>query len=140
MDITKWNPFLDSRHLRESILDHFSLNRRISEMFDVDVWEDEASINIKAELPGFKKENISIELEDTSVVITAKESNEKVDEDPSKRYYKKEITSQSFTRRIGIPSEINMDTAEAKYENGHLTIRLTKIEPPKAPIKKIEVK
>jgi HSP20 family protein len=139
MNITKWNPFGDlERFFDEKFFsDPIGLSSRA---FKIDIWEDEASVNIKAELPGFKKENISIELVNDSMVITAEDSNEVVDNDPTKTYYRKEISSRSFKRHVMLPCEVYESTANATYEDGYLTIRLQKLEPSTSSVKKIEVK
>ncbi|HHY72066.1 MAG TPA: Hsp20/alpha crystallin family protein [Bacillus bacterium] len=98
-----------------------------SKVFDVDVKENEKSITIQADLPGFNKEEIEIGIDDYSLTIKASRSEEK--EEKGEKYYKQERTYGKVERTIPLPAEVIVDSSKAKYENGVLNITLEKKNP-----------
>lgn len=107
-------------------------------VFDVDVKETEKEIAIHAELPGFKKEEIQLELEDYTLTIRASRSEEK--EEKNEKYFKRERQFGKVERTIPLPAEVVSGSANAKYEDGVLKITLEKKHPalPKREVIKIE--
>ena len=94
-------------------------------MMKLDVVEDEKVFTVKAELPGVKKEDISIEVEGNQVSITAetrRETEEKKGETVvhSERYYGRQ--SRSFM----LGSDIDREKVEAKFADGVLELTLPK--------------
>lgn len=92
---------------------------------------------IQAELPGFKKEDISIEIKDDELLISAKYEDNL--EDKTENYIKKERRMNSYKRIFNI-SDIKQDLIEAKYENGILELKLPKKEEKIPQTKKINIK
>lgn len=94
------------------------------------------TFSIEVDLPGVKKEDIDIKVEDGYLTITAqrKYKNETKEED----YYLCESSFGMISRSFAISDNINEDSIDAKYENGRLYITLEKAESKKA--KKVEVK
>lgn len=91
----------------------------------MDVSEDDKAYYVKAEVPGIKKEDIHVAVEDNQVSITAeikKETEEKKGETVlrSERYYG--MQSRSFTLMHGVDER----KAEAKYQDGILELTLPK--------------
>lgn len=108
--------------------------------FKMDVWEDEGSINIKAELPGVNKDDISIEFNEDLLTITVNQKEEETFQDPTKRYYRREILNKSFTRQIHAPN-VEEDKIEASHVNGFLNITIPKKAAESTlKVKKIEIK
>lgn len=108
--------------------------------FDVDVHETESEVIVEAELPGFQKEDIQIELEDRYITITAERSKEDEQHDEDKRYYRRERFYGKVQRTIALPAEIKEETAKAKCKNGVLIIKAEKkvVSSPKKRILEIE--
>ena len=94
------------------------------------------TFSIEVDLPGVKKEDIDIKLEDGYLTITAqrKYKNETKEDD----YYLCESSFGMISRSFAISDNINKENVDAKYENGRLYITLEKTESKKA--KKIEIK
>ena len=100
------------------------------EMSDVsmDVYEEGDSVVVKIVVPGFKKDQLDISVESGKIVVTGK-SEEKLEESSKKRkYYRKEIATKSFTRSCALPVDVVPSKAQAKFEDGILTISLPKTE------------
>jgi HSP20 family protein len=92
----------------------------------VDVYEEKDDVIVKMKAPGFNKEDFSVTVVGDTLTIKAETQEEK--EDKGKKYYRKEISTQSLARSITLPSGVNSSKAEASYENGVLKLKLPKSE------------
>ncbi len=99
----------------------------------VDLEDREKDYVLRAEMPGFKKEDIEIEVQDNSVGITGK-AGWKYDK-KSRAYICKERACESFYRMIELPEEVKTDEVVANPLEGVLEITL----PKKAPKQKRKV-
>ena len=90
----------------------------------VEVTDKGKKYELKAELPGVKKENLDIDIDSNYVIINAKKEEEK--EENENNYKKSEFRYGEFSRTVYFPDEIDIDKTEAKLEHGIL-----KIEAPK---------
>ena len=90
----------------------------------VDVIDKGKKLVVRAEVPGFDKDNIDVSLTDNSITLkgTMKEENKKEEGD----YYQSEVRQMSFSRSLMLPSEVDSAKAKAKFKNGMLEIRLPK--------------
>ena len=92
-------------------------------MFKVDIKEVEDRYILLADLPGFKKEDISVEYENRNLTISAKKEAE-LDE-KTEKYIIQERTSDVIYRRFYIDG-INEERVEVEYHDGVLKITLPK--------------
>lgn len=92
----------------------------------IDVSEDDDKINVTAEIPGVKKEQIKITLQDN--ILTIEGEKKKEEEKKGKNFYRAERTYGSFKRSFTLPVEVDSDKVEAKFEDGTLNISLKKLE------------
>lgn len=108
--------------------------------FLVDLIEDEGEYIVKAEIPGVEKDNISIDLSPEGQLTLSYNKKEK--REITGRYFRKEISSGSFSRSFLFqPDSIKSDEIDANYKDGILIIKIPKVVlPPKKKMKKIEVK
>ena len=92
----------------------------------VDVYEEQDDVVIKAEIPGLSKEDISVQVTDSTLTIKGeKKREEEVKEDD---YYRCERSFGSFTRAVNLPCEVKADQAKASFKNGVLEGRMPKTE------------
>jgi HSP20 family protein len=92
--------------------------------FPVDIYEDNESVVLKAELPGIKKENLDIQISADSITLSGQKSHEeKVEE---RDYFRLERSYGSFTRRFQLPVETQTDKARASFKDGVLEVRIPK--------------
>ena len=92
---------------------------------------------VKAELPGMKKEDINVDLNDGVLRITGeKKREEKVEK---KDYYRLERAVGSFERRISLPSGIEAEKTKASFKDGVLEIQIPKTEEAKKKETKIKI-
>jgi len=92
----------------------------------LDVSEDEHNVLVRASLPGFRKEDVQVEVHDGVLTINAGRTEES--EDTGERFYRKERREGSVSRRIALPSPVVEDEARAELADGVLTLRLPKTQ------------
>lgn len=89
-----------------------------------DVYEQNGNLVVKAELPGVKKEDITVAVEDGDLVIRGERTHEeKVEE---KDYYRMERSTGAFYRRLPLPEGITVDQIAATYNDGVLEVTMPK--------------
>ena len=102
----------------------------------VDIIENDAEIIVKADLPGFKKENIKVDIGADVIEIIAQYQEDALDE--GSNYVKKERKYGELKRILELPAQINIDSAKAEFAEGILQVTLPKLE--KTNAEKTEVK
>jgi HSP20 family protein len=92
----------------------------------VDAWETDGEVVYALDLPGIPEQEISVELEDGALTVSAerRRTNE-VSED---RLYRYERRFGSFSRTLGLPQGVTEDQIRAEYKDGVLEIRVAKPE------------
>ncbi|HRG59406.1 MAG TPA: Hsp20/alpha crystallin family protein [Bacteroidia bacterium] len=104
----------------------------------VNVTENENEYHLEYLVPGFKKEEIKVALEQNVLTVKAERKTEQIDE--QKRYTRKEFSFSSFKRSFTLPENIDIEKMSARHEHGILNIVLPKkVEEKKATTKEIEI-
>ena len=102
----------------------------------VDVFEDKDGVQIVAELPGVKPEDVKISLENN--LLTIRGEKRQSAEEKTDRVHRYERYYGVFERSFTVPSTVDADHIKAGYDLGVLTVRLPKAE--RAKPRQIEVK
>ncbi len=104
----------------------------------VDIWEDDINLNFEFELPGVKKEEIKISLnEDGALVVSGeKKLDPAVD---GKVCCRSERAYGKFYRSFMLPEGLNTNKIKASYENGILRISIAKVEQKQPKEQEIEI-
>lgn len=102
--------------------------RRDSFMPTIDVAETETSYNIDIQLPGMKKEDIQIEMENGRLTISGERKFDS--EENGKTWRKVESQYGSFARSIQLPENVESDSIKASYTDGILKLIVTKSKEP----------
>ncbi|XP_071687210.1 18.2 kDa class I heat shock protein-like [Rutidosis leptorrhynchoides] len=125
-----WDPFTDFQNLPSET--SALVNARVD-------WKETPEAHVfKADLPGIKKEEVKVEVEDGKVLNISGERNiEK--EDKNDKWHRVERSSGKFTRRFVLPENAKMDQVKAAMENGVLTITVPKDEVKKPEVKCIDI-
>lgn len=102
----------------------------------IDLVENEKDYQIKADLPGFEKKDVTISLDGYALTIEATRKEE--NEEKKGSYYRCERYSGNYKRSITLTDKCDADSIKAEFKNGVLSITIPKTEP--EPSKKIEIK
>ncbi|HEX9024235.1 MAG TPA: Hsp20/alpha crystallin family protein [Geobacteraceae bacterium] len=147
MAIVKYNPFRDLRAMQEQMnrLLDMAWNREGGEELregiwqpPVDIYEDENTVVIKAEVPGVDQKEIDIRIEDNTLTIRGERKHSQ--EVKKENYHRVERFYGTFQRSFSLPHTINQEQVKATCEQGVLTITLPKREEKKPKQINVEVK
>ena len=107
--------------------------------FPVDFYQDKDAFTVRAELPGFRKEDISIEVADGILTVSG---HQKIETKSDKKEKEAATATQErrVSRSISLPEHLILDKIQARYENGVLTVTLPKREEVKPKQIAVEVK
>lgn len=137
MSIVRWDPFRNIATLQGRI------NRLFDESFpgetmggeelgacawqpNVDIYDTESAIVVKAELPGVDKEDIFAEVKDNVLVLKGERRVDSgVDEG---RYYRREICVGTFQRAFSLQTRVDPEKIKARFKTGVLHIEIPKPE------------
>ena len=103
----------------------------------VNILENEDAYELEFNAPGIKKEDFKITFDQSILTVSFEKQEDKKEE--TKKFIKREFSSQSFKRSFTLDDKINADAIEAKYENGLLTLTLPKVEEVKVLPKEISI-
>jgi HSP20 family protein len=105
----------------------------------VDITEDEKNFYFDVEVPGVKKDEVKVSVDEDNVLfIKGEKKFEKQDE--AKICCRNERAYGEFERSFQLPDNVNSGKIEAKYENGILYLTIPKLEPEKPKEKTVEIK
>ena len=99
--------------------------------FPVDLYQDKNAYYVRAELPGFRKEDVGVEVADGVLTITGQEKSGEKEEVKAERH---------VNRAVSLPENADAAKVSAAYENGVLTVTLPKREEIKPRQIAVEVK
>ena len=91
-----------------------------------DVKETDNSYELDIDLPGFKKEDINVQLDNGYLTIAASKSLEKEDEHEKSHYIRQERYSGSMSRSFYVGNDVKQEDIHAKYEDGILKLAVPK--------------
>lgn len=139
----KWEPIRDLWDLSDDLNKFFfGFGRKGDEEGQamwaptMDIYEDKEAIKVYVDLPGMKKEDISINVEDN--VLTVKGERKFEEENKKKNYYRIERSYGTFRRSFALPNNVDTGKIAANMKDGILTVEIPKKEEAKP--KEIEIK
>lgn len=92
----------------------------------VNISEDKANYYVRTELPGIKASDIKLEIIGRNLTISGERKI--ASEGENVRYHRREREAGRFSRVIGMPGDMEIDSVQAKLTNGVLTITIAKSE------------
>lgn len=101
-----------------------------------DVKDHEDHYEIEIDLPGFKKEQIQIELNDGSLTVSASKGLDEDEKDDKGRYVRRERYSGMMSRSFYVGEDVTEEDIKASFTDGVLKLTVPKKETPKLPEKK----
>jgi HSP20 family protein len=147
MAIVRYNPFRDLRTIQEQMnrLIDLAWNRESGEDIregawqpPVDIYEDENSVIIKAELPDVELKDIQVKIEDNTLMLRGERKQDQTVR--KENYHRIERFYGSFQRSFALPLTIDRENVRATCERGVLTIILPKKEENRPKQINVEVK
>ena len=132
-NLTRWEPAREMMTLREAMDrlfdDAFTRPLSIRDGWSspaIDMYQTDEEIVVKASLPGFKADDVQINI--TGDVLTIRGELKHEEEQKEKAWHMREQRWGSFERSVALPTNVVADRANADFENGILTITLPKAE------------
>jgi HSP20 family protein len=101
--------------------------------------EEDGKYLLRAELPGFDKDEVKVEVEDDMIRLQAEHKEEKWDQDEDEGWRSIETRRGSFYHTIPLPEDVQADKAEAKMKDGVLRLTLPKDPTKSKQAKRIEI-
>ena len=149
MTFDEFDPFYEIERLHRRLNE---LTRRLSESFrepwrvwseelryetfPVDLSDTDGELVLKADLPGFEKDDLRVRVTEDSVEIVAERKREK--KEITKTMYRRERVMGNLKRFLALPVKIDPESVDAEFKNGVLTLRMKKKEVKKG--KEIKIK
>ena len=104
----------------------------------VDIIDHDNEIEVQAALPGVKKEDLDVTINNQTITIRTSTKEEKKKEEEKGKYFRREITRGEFQRTVSLPDNVDDENAKASFNDGILTVTIPKTE--KSKRKTIEIK
>jgi HSP20 family protein len=145
MNIVKYDPFRELRSLQDEMTRLFTgvgpaaFGRE--DMVhggwnpSVDIFEENDNLVLEAELPGMKRDDFELSIENNVITLKGERKFEKKSE--GENYHRVERSYGSFTRSFTLPQTVTAEGAKAEFNDGVLRVTLPKREETKA--RRIEV-
>jgi len=134
MNLVKWNDLEDDFPRLPSLLEDFfgrdNYSRRLSagvHVPAVNIKEEDDKFIVTLAVPGVKKEDITLSVENGMMTVSSEKKEEKQDKKKGK-YSRYEYNFSSFSRSFSLPQNADAEDIKAKYEDGELKIELQKKE------------
>ena len=117
----------------ESDVDHKLYGKNAARVMKTDLKEHEDGYELSVDLPGFKKEQIELQLQNGYLTITASKGLEEENKDKKGRLVHQERYTGSMTRSFYIGEHLQEEDVKARFENGVLTLDFPKEQSIKLP-------
>ena len=131
--MANFDPFREMDNMERS----FFGNTNLVSAFRTDVSDTGDAFKLEAELPGFSKDDIKIDIENDCLTISAERKFD--DEDKKKNFVKRERFYGSYSRSFDVTG-IDTDAIEASYNDGVLTLTMPKKKAEVPASRRLEIK
>ena len=135
-------PSIFGERLLDDWMDFPDIDRKLygkhaANVMKTDVREHDDGYEVDIDLPGFKKDEISLSLENGYLSVNAAKGLDKNEKDKKGKLIRQERYAGSMTRSFYVGEAITEQEVKAKFENGVLQLSIPKKEAPKVPEKKL---
>lgn len=132
-EINTFNPFNAMDELERRFFGSESIDE-----FKTDIREEDGNVILEADLPGFKKEDVHVDLDDNFMTISAERHSDYEQKDKQGNYIRCERSYGNFSRSFDITG-IDRDQIKASFENGVLTLTMPKQTQPQITSRRLEI-
>ena len=139
-NLMPWSPLREMREALDELMDEsvsWSAHPQMSGPA-VNVSQNEHEVIVELRLPGFKKEDLAIEVGEDFLSVSGERKQEQ--EEDGRHYFRREFAHQSFQRTISLPALVQTDKAEAEMRHGVLSVKIAKVVEEKPKTARIEIK
>lgn len=135
--VSRWDPF---RELRRPVRESGFLPSRLDRLFAgledtwgpgqgiwgpaMDIAETDDDFTVTVELPGARKEDVTVEVDEGQLTIRGEKKSEREEKKEHRRYVERRFGS--FSRSFTLPPNADPDRLEATFKNGVLSLRIAK--------------
>lgn len=135
--LRSYNPFREMEEFENNAFKSFFGDPSLAE-FKTDLSDEGDHYELEADLPGFDKKDINLQIEDNQLIIRAERHSKYEQEDQQNKIVRRERSYGSYSRAFDMAG-IDTDNIKAKYENGVLKLELPKLEKAEPEIKKLDI-
>jgi HSP20 family protein len=131
----RWDPFGEITSLRQA-MDRLFEDSFVSMpparggragMVPLDVMETDETVVVKASLPGVKPDDVELSVQGATLTIAGEVRGEEETGEQG-RFHHRELWYGRFSRQVVLPTEVDANACDARFEDGLLTVRLPKSE------------
>ena len=131
--VSAYNPFRELEEMSRSFWNDTELTA-----FRTDIKKQDGNYILEAELPGFKKEDINIDIDKDCLTISAEHKSEENEDDKDKGFIRRERYYGSYSRSFNIKG-IDADAISASYNDGVLTLTMPEKTPEIPAARRLEI-
>ena len=102
--------------------------KHVKNMMKTDIREHEKGYEVDIDLPGFKKDEITMKLENGTLTVSAAKGLDKDEENKEKKYVRRERYAGGMSRSFYVGEHVDVEDIHPKYENGILSFIVPKKE------------
>lgn len=131
-----FDDFMDGFAFPEANVNKELYGKHAKNMMKTDVKEKDNGYEVAIDLPGFKKDELHLELNDGYLTISAEKGLDKDEKDKNDKYIRRERYAGSMSRSFYVGENMKEEDIHAKYENGILTLDVPKEQKKAVPEKR----
>ena len=120
-------PFFDDSDFRKA--EKRLYGHRSNEIMKTDVQENENEYRLSMDLPGFKKEDVKVALNDGYLTISAEKSHDSDEDNEHGKYIRRERVYGSCSRSFYVGKELTVDDIKGEFKHGILQLTIPKAQP-----------
>ena len=136
--MSTWNPFSEMEEMERRLFNNDFFSGRGLAEFKTDITDEGDHYLLKADLPGFKKEDIHVDVADDRLTVTAERHSNFEDKDKKNKYVRCERSYGTYARSFDI-SGIDAKAIKAAYSDGVLRVTLPKQKEVPASSRRLEI-
>ncbi len=137
MKLIRWNNEPDFSDIMNSFFENEPNNFFAGKNCNIpatNIVENDNSFDLELAVPGLKKEDVHIDVENNVLTISSENKEEK--EEKTKNYTRREFVYGSFSRSFILPKSVDSDNIKAEYKDGVLCLNLPKKEEERTKVKR----
>ncbi|MBQ6401519.1 MAG: Hsp20/alpha crystallin family protein [Firmicutes bacterium] len=112
-------------------VDRIACSKNTSNLMRTDIRETDEGFELDVELPGYKKDDVKVQLKDGYLTVSAEQKSEKEVKDDEGRYLRRERYSGAMSRSFFVGEDTREEDVKARFEDGILKLAFPKEQPKK---------